>query len=140
MNVKDLMTDDVTCVAPETTLQEAARHMRDLDVGSLPVCGNDRLGGMITDRDIAVRAVAEGRDAAKTKVQDVMSSGVVYCFEDDDAHHASELMQEKQIRRLPVLNRDKRLVGIVALADIARSTDEKESGETLERISEPAHT
>lgn len=138
MQVQDVMTGDVTCVTPETSLKEAAQKMRDLDVGSLPVCDNDRLSGMITDRDIAIRAVADSCDANSTKVREIMSEGIEYCFEDDDLDDASQLMKTKQIRRLPVLNHDKRLVGIIALADVARIADEEEVGETLEEISEPA--
>jgi CBS domain-containing protein len=134
------MTGDVTCVSPETTLQQAAQKMRDLDVGSLPVCDNDRLVGMITDRDIAIRAVADGRDPNEMRAADIMSEGVEYCFQDDALEDASQIMREKQIRRLVVLDHDKRLTGILSLGDIAVSArDEEEVGETLEEISEPAH-
>src|SRR5437868_13879368 len=112
MLIKDIMTRHVECVSPENTVQDAARKMRDLDVGPLPVCDNDRLAGLLTDRDITVRATAEGKIPARTKVRDVMTPEVVYCFEDDDVAEAARLMDEKQIRRLLVLNRDKRLVGI----------------------------
>jgi CBS domain-containing protein len=133
------MTGDVTCVGPETTLRQAAQKMRDLDVGSLPVCDNDRLVGMVTDRDIAIRAVADGRDPNEVRAADVMSEGVEYCYQDDDLGHAAQIMREKQIRRLVVLNHDKRLIGILSLGDIAVTGDEEEVGETLEEISEPAH-
>ena len=114
--------------------------MRDLDVGPLPVCGDDdRLAGMVTDRDIAVRAVAEGWDPTAKRVRDVMSEEVVYCFEDQAVEDAARLMRENQIRRLVVLNRDKRLVGIVSLGDLAVETgDEELAGRTLEEVSEPA--
>ncbi len=138
MRVSEVMTRGVECVAPDTTLQEAARKMRDLDVGPLPICDKDRLAGILTDRDIAVRAVAEGRDPKTTKVRDVMTEGVDYCFEDDDAASAARQMRDKQIRRLVVLNRDKRMVGIVSLGDLAVKTgDERLSGKTLEHVSEP---
>ena len=139
MQVSKVMTRDAECVRPDTTLQEAARKMRDLDVGPLPVCGdNDRLVGMITDRDITVRAVAEARDPRTTTVQDVMTPDVVYCFEDQDVQEAARLMRENQVRRLVVLNRDKRLVGIVSLGDLAVETgDEKLAGRTLEHVSLP---
>jgi CBS domain-containing protein len=105
----------------------------------LPVCDRDRLVGMLTDRDIAVRAVAEGYDPWTDHVKDAMTPDIVYCFEDQDVKEAAQLMKEKQIRRLVVLNRDKRLVGIVSLGDLAVDTgDEKLAGETLEQISEPA--
>jgi CBS domain-containing protein len=133
------MTSDVTCVRPDANLRDAAQKMRDLDVGSLPVCDNDRLVGMITDRDIAIRAVADGCEPEETRVHQVMSEGVSYCFEDDDLEDAERIMKDKQIRRLVVLNHDKRLTGILALGDIAVCGDEESVGETLEEISEPAH-
>ena len=139
MQLRDIMTTDVECVSPETTLREAAEKMRQLDVGPLPVCDNDRLIGMITDRDIVVRAIAEGHDPRTTTVRQTMTEGVDFCFEDDDVSAAAGKMQDKQIRRLAVLNSDKRLVGIVSLGDLAvRTGDDEQSGETLEEISEPA--
>jgi CBS domain-containing protein len=106
--------------------------------GPLPVCDNDRLAGLITDRDIAVRAVAEGCDPRTTTVKDVMTPDVVYCFEDQDVQEAAQLMREHQVRRLVVLNRDKRLVGIVSLGDLAVETgDEKLAAKTLEHVSLP---
>jgi CBS domain-containing protein len=139
MRVKDVMTHGAECVCPTNSLQEAAQKMKNLDVGPLPVCGdNDRLVGMLTDRDITVRAVAEGRDPRATTVQDVMTPDVVYCFEDQDVQDAARLMKEHQVRRLVVLNRDKRLVGIVSLGDLAVETgDEKLAGKTLEEVSLP---
>jgi CBS domain-containing protein len=141
MQVKDAMTRGAECVRPDTTVQEAARKMRDMDIGPLPVCGeNDRLLGMLTDRDITVRSVADGRDPTRTPVRDVMTEGVSYCYEDEDLTEAARQMGEKQIRRLVVLNRDKQLVGIVSLGDMAVSTggDRKVSGKTLEAVSEPS--
>jgi CBS domain-containing protein len=138
MQVKEVMTRGVECVPPDSTLQEAARKMRDLDVGPLPVCDHDRLAGMLTDRDIVVRAIAEGRDPKTTKVRDAMTEGIDYCFEDDDVATAAQQMREKQIRRLVVLNRDKRLVGIVSLGDLAVETGDAEvAGRTLEEVSQP---
>jgi CBS domain-containing protein len=139
MQIKDIMTPNVECVRPDDTLQEAACKMRDLDVGPLPVCGdNDRLAGMITDRDITVRAVAEGKDPRSTKVREAMTEEIVSCFEDEDVQEAARTMQERQIRRLVVLNRDKRLVGIVSLGDLAtQSGDKSKSGEVLRDVSEP---
>jgi CBS domain-containing protein len=139
MQVKEVMTRGVECVPPDCTLQEAAQKMKALDVGPLPICDNDRLAGMLTDRDITVRAVAEGLDPRTTRVRDVMTPEVVWCFDDQDVEEAARLMKEKQIRRLLVLNRDKRLVGIVSLGDLAVETgDEQLAGETLEKVSEPA--
>jgi len=140
MQVHEVMTPGAECTHPKATLQDAARMMRDLDVGALPVCGdNDRLVGMITDRDIVVRALAEGQDPKKSRVQDVMSPDILYCFEDQSLGEAADLMKDHQVRRLVVLNRDKRLVGIVSLGDLAaKSRDKGLSGETLEHVSEPA--
>jgi CBS domain-containing protein len=119
MQLKEVMTTNVQLTDPTAKLKEAAISMRDGDFGLLPVGANDRLVGTITDRDIAVRAVAEGKDPNTTTVGDVMSGGIHYCFEDQEVEEAARLMSEAQVRRLPVLNRDKRLVGIVALADLA---------------------
>jgi CBS domain-containing protein len=140
MQVKEVMTRGVECTRPSATLQEAARKMRELDVGPLPVCGdNDRLVGMLTDRDITVRAVAEGQDPKTARVQDILTPNILYVFEDQDVTEAARLMKENQIRRLVVLNRDKRLVGIVSLGDLAVDTgDEELAGSTLEAVSEPA--
>jgi CBS domain-containing protein len=133
-----VMTRDVECVRPDATVQEAASRMKDLEVGPLPVCENDRLVGMLTDRDITVRATAEGWDPWTTHVREVMTGDVVYCFDDQDISEAAELMKQHQVRRLVVLNRDKRLVGIVSLGDLAVETgDDQLTGHTLEAVSEP---
>jgi CBS domain-containing protein len=138
MLIRDVMTRGAECVGPDATLQEAARKMKGLDVGPLPVCDNDRIAGMVTDRDIVVRGIAEGKDPKRAHVRDIMTQGIQWCFEDDDVEKAAHLMQEKQIRRLIVLNRDKRMVGIVSLGDLASQThDQQTSGKTLEKISEP---
>src|SRR5688572_17972727 len=140
MKVHELMTTGVECLKPNDTIEHAAQRMRDLDVGSLPVCGpSDKLVGMVTDRDITIRATSCACDPAETIVSDVMTPEVVYCFEDQTADEAAKIMEDKQIRRLIVLNRDKRLVGIVSLGDLAvRNADDRLSGEALERVSEPA--
>lgn len=138
MQVRDIMTRGAECARPTDALREAAQKMKTLDVGSLPVCDNDRLVGMITDRDITVRATAEALPPSLGQVQDVMTREVVFCFEDQDVQEAAQLMKENQIRRLVVLNRDKRLVGIVSLGDLAVETgDEHLAGQTLEVVSEP---
>ncbi|HEY8668436.1 MAG TPA: CBS domain-containing protein [Tepidisphaeraceae bacterium] len=139
MLLKDVMTRGVAEVPPGATLKEAAEKMRSLDVGALPVCTGEKLIGMLTDRDIAVRAVAEGCDPSRTMVSDAMTPDVTYCFEDDDVDEAARIMEEKQIRRLLVLDRNKHAVGIVSLGDIATHTrDRSLSGEVLERVSEHA--
>lgn len=138
MKVSDIMTPEVETVAPEAALQDAAGCMREIDVGVLPVCDGERLVGMLTDRDIILRAVAEGRDPRTTRVRDVMTDEVRYAFDDQDVEEAVHLMNEHQIRRLPVLNRQKRLIGIVSLGDVAVRTDDEElSGQALEGVSEP---
>jgi CBS domain-containing protein len=122
MNVRECMSHDVRTTSPQATIQEAARLMKAADAGAVPVGENDRLVGMITDRDIAVRAVAEGR-SFDTPVRDVMTAEIEYVFDDEDLDDVSMKMGDLKVRRLPVLNRDKRLVGIISLGDIAKSDD-----------------
>jgi CBS domain-containing protein len=136
MKVKDAMTRNVRIADPDQTIQDVARIMSELDSGVLPVGENDRLVGMITDRDIAVRAVAEGR-GPETAVREVMTPDVRYCFEDEDTEHVARNMADQQVRRLPVVNRDKRLVGIVSLGDLAISEGPRPAGEALSGISRP---
>jgi len=141
MQVHEAMTRGVECVRPDDTLQDVAQRMKDLGVGALPVCENDRLVGIITDRDITVRATAEGEDPWTGRVHEFMTRGITYCFEDQDIIEGARLMKQNQLRRLVVLNRAKRLVGIVSLGDLAVETgDEPLTGEALEAISEPVHT
>ncbi len=138
MQIRDIMTRQVELVNPDTPLQDAARMMRDANIGFLPVGDNDRLVGTLTDRDIAIRAVAEGKDVKNAKVADAMSPQLAYAFDDQDSSEAAQIMAEKQIRRLPVLNRDKRLVGVVALGDLATKTgDDDVVGQTVQDVSEP---
>ena len=139
MNIQDVMTADVSFAAPDTSILEIARKMRDADIGSLPVVENDRLVGMVTDRDIVVRVVAEGGDVGTKTARDAMSPGVLYCFSDDSIEAVLENMGDQQIRRLPVVNRDKRLVGVVSLGDLALSGKRKAAGEVLQEISQPTH-
>jgi CBS domain-containing protein len=136
MRVNEAMTRDVSIVSPEQTIQEAARQMAHLDAGVLPVGKNDRLVGMITDRDIAVRAVAGGKPPS-AKVEEIMSKEVMYCYDDEDIEEVAANMAEAKLRRLPVLDRQKRLVGIVSLGDIALAEGPDCSGEALCAISEP---
>jgi CBS domain-containing protein len=137
MQVQKIMTPNVHIADPNMTIRDAARAMRADNVGALPVGENDRLVGMVTDRDIVVRAVAEERPAGNTTVRQVMSEGICYCFEDDDVEDAAQVMAKHQVRRLPVLNRNKRLVGVIALADLGRSEDEAAQG-ALKDISQPS--
>jgi predicted transcriptional regulator len=126
--------------SPDDSLQEAAHKMKELDIGPLPVYDSEQLAGMLTDRDIVVRCIAEGRDPRSTKVREAMTEGVFYCFEDEDVQDAACLMKEKQIRRLVVLNRDRRLVGVVSLGDLAVDAGgvSKVAGKTLEAVSQPS--
>lgn len=138
MQVRECMTTDVKIIDPDTTLREAARLMGEQDTGFLPVGENDRLVGSLTDRDIAIRAVGQGKDCNSAKVREAMSEHIVYCFDDQDTSEAANLMGEKQIRRLAVLNHDKRLVGVVSLGDIAgRAHDEDAAEQALEEVSRP---
>jgi CBS domain-containing protein len=139
MLIKDVMTRHVECVSPEDTLQAAARKMRDLDVGPMPVCGPDgKLAGMVTDRDITVRATAEGKDPKACKVREAMTPDAVYVYEDQDTGEAVRQMKERQIRRVLVLNRDKKLSGIVSLGDLSVDADRRQAGDVLKDVSEPA--
>ena len=139
MQLKEIMTREVEAVRPDETVKEAAQLMKTLEVGMLPVSTGDRLVGMLTDRDITVRVVAEGYDPATTQVCSVMTPESVSCFEDQDVTEAARAMEERQIRRLPVLNRKKQLVGIIALDDLATRTGYPElAGEVLEHVAEPA--
>ncbi|ODR93223.1 CBS domain-containing protein [Sinorhizobium alkalisoli] len=135
MRVADVMTKNVHVVNPDDTVAAVARHMADNDIGFLPVGDHDRLVGMITDRDIVVRCVADGRDG-NTRVSDVMTTDVKYCFDDEELSDVAHNMGDQQVRRLPVVNRAKRLVGVVSLADAARS-DPSVAGVGLQGVTEP---
>jgi len=136
MKVSEAMTRDVRVANPDDTLRKAARTMASLDAGALPVGENDQLVGMITDRDIAIRGVANGK-GPKAKVREVMTKDVKYCFDDQEMEEVTRNMADIQVRRLPVLNREKRLVGILSLGDIAISRDGKTAGDALSGISRP---
>lgn len=136
MKVSEVMTRDVKLVAPTESICDAAKMMAECDAGALPVGENDRLVGVITDRDIAIRAVGENK-GPQTPVRDVMTPQVLYCFEDETLEHVAENMGEQQVRRLPVLNREKRLVGIVSIADVSRSTRPNTAGKSVAAISQP---
>ncbi len=134
--IKDVMTSGVETVSPGTTLREAAQKMRDLNVGPLPVCDGQKLAGIITDRDIVVRGIAMGHDPNTSKVSDVLTPDVEYCYEDDSIEKAAKYMGEKQIRRLMVVDTNKNLVGIISLGDISQEVSGRKAGEALEEISE----
>ena len=138
MKVKDIMSTQVESVRPDASIQEAAQKMRSLDVGALPVLDGQDLKGMVTDRDITIRATAEGRDPKTTTVREVLSPELVSISEDQALEDAARLMQEKQVRRLPVLSADQRLVGIVALADVAAEGGKKEVTRTVQEVSKPS--
>ena len=137
MKISDVMTPDVRIAHPDQTVEQAARLMAELDAGVLPVGDDERLMGMITDRDIAVRCVANGK-GPDTKVRVIMSEEVKYCFADQDIEEVAANMADIQVRRLPVVDRDKRLVGIISLGDIATSAGGREAGEALAGISMPS--
>jgi CBS domain-containing protein len=136
MKVSEVMTRDVQLIEPTQSIRDAARLMAELDAGIMPVREGDRLVGMITDRDITVRAVAQGR-GPDTPVREVMTDDVKYCYEDDDTEDVARNMADIQVRRLPVLTRDKRLVGIISLGDMAMSDGSGRVGEAVTGISQP---
>ncbi len=137
--VKEIMTSNVGVISPEMTAEDASVKMKHLNVGSLPVCDEEGLIGMLTDRDLVVRVMAARRDPQAVRVGEAMTRELIYCFEEDDEQKAATIMSERQIRRLPVLAKDKRLVGIVTLGDLAvHSTHQVAAGEALEQVSQPA--
>ena len=138
MKIGDIMTRDVRTIVRNSTVEQAARMMKDLNVGSIPVTENENVIGIITDRDVVLRNVADGRTAADTRVEEVMSKTVVTATPDMDVHRAADLMAQKQIRRLPVVENN-RMVGIVSIGDLAvRNIYENEAGEALSSISKPS--
>jgi CBS domain-containing protein len=136
MRINEIMSREVEVARPQDTIQDVARKMREVDTGVIPVCEGDQVRGMVTDRDIVIRAVSEAR-SFETPVSDVMTPDVEYCYEDDDIAAAADKMAELQVRRLIVLDHDQRLVGIVSLGDIAQQGKDKTTGQALEEISEP---
>ena len=134
--IKDVMTRDVECARPDMTLPEAAERMKTLNIGSLPVCEGRKVTGIVTDRDLAIRGIAEGRDVRQTRVADVMSRDVVSVAEGDALETAQKLMHDRQIRRLPVLNAAGELVGYLAMAKIAGAADSEQAGRVLKGASQ----
>jgi CBS domain-containing protein len=139
LQVKDVMTPQAEVISPDATTEEAASLMKTLDIGVLPVCDEEGLVGVLTDRDLVVRVMAATRDPKAVLVGEAMTPSVVYCFEDDDVEHAAAVMAGQQIRRLPVLDRNRKLVGIVSVGDIAVHTqDHQLTGRVLEDVSQPS--
>lgn len=141
MKLGEIMTREVEIVQPDDSLQLAARKMRDRDIGFLPVCDGTTLIGVLSDRDLTIRALAEGMDGAVMLSRDLMTTPAIYCFDDQDVSEAARIMEEKQIRRLVVLSRgDERLVGVISLGDLARKESADLSGSVLQKVSEPSES
>ena len=132
--VRDIMSRDVHVVNPDDSVQDAAKQMRSHDVGFLPVCDGQRLVGTLTDRDIAIHVVAEGKDPRKTKVKDLAQHGVTWCYEDQSPDDAANMMKDKEVRRIMVIDRNsKQLVGVVSVGDLATKDSSKSSGSVMEK-------
>ena len=134
MKVKDAMHKGVEWVGPDTPVSEVAKRMRDKDIGAIPVGENDRLVGMVTDRDIACRAVANGKDLSKTSARDVMTKGIGYCRDSEELDDALRIMEQRKLRRLPVINDRKRMVGMLSLGDVAHSATHELTGEVVSAV------
>ena len=137
MTIRDVMTTEVKLVHPDTKIAEAASVMRDFDIGSLPVVDEGEPMGMLTDRDIAIRVVAEGKDPKEVSVREALSEGLTYAYDDQSLEEAAKLMKEKQLRRLAIFDRDKNLVGVVSMGDVAVKGDTQMAGKVTEEVSKP---
>ncbi|MGB8981106.1 MAG: CBS domain-containing protein [Anaerolineales bacterium] len=138
MKLNEIMTREVVILQPDDSLQSAAKKMRDHDIGFLPVCDGETLLGVLSDRDITIRALADGMDVNIMLGRDLMTAPAIYCFEDQDVSEAARIMEENQIRRLVVVSRDdKRLVGVISLGDLARNGTAQLSGKVLRKVSRP---
>ena len=137
VRVTNLMTPQAEVISPDATAEDAASVMKTLDIGVLPVCDEEGLVGILTDRDLVVRVLAAKRDPKAMLVGEAMTPSVVYCFEDDDVERAALVMAGQQIRRLPVLDRNRKLVGIISIGDIAAQGQSQLGGEVLEEVSQP---
>lgn len=138
MKLSEIMTRDVVVIQPDDSLQAAAKKMRDRNIGFLPVCDGEDLLGVLSDRDLTIRALADGMDGAVMLSRDLMTTPAIYCFDDQDVSEAGQIMAENQIRRLVVLSRDdKRLVGVISLGDLARNETTDRSGQVLQKVSQP---
>lgn len=136
MKVKEAMHKGVECVEPDILVSVVATKMRDLDVGAIPVCEKDRLVGMITDRDITCRVVADGSDLSKITARDVMTKKVIYCRDTEELNDAIRIMEDKQIRRMPAIGEDKRMVGMLSLGDVSHAASRELSGEVIRAVSD----
>lgn len=132
--IKDVMSPNFKWMAPDSPVAQVAQQMRDMDCGFMPLAENDKMIGMVTDRDITVRAIAEGKDPANTPARDIMTPKTYYCFDDQDVEEVCNNMGEIQVRRLPVVNRDKRLVGVVSMGDLAQAASRTNVGQTQQQI------
>ncbi len=135
MKVKDIMHKGVDCVSPDAAIDAIAKKMKELDIGAIPVAENGKLVGMVTDRDITIRCVAEGADMSKVRANDVMTRGVVYCRDNEDVEDAVRIMEGKQIRRLPVLDEAMQMVGMVSLGDVSHALPRDITGEVTKAVS-----
>ncbi len=135
MKVKSTMHKGVEWVSPDTPVKAVASMMAEHDIGAIPIGENDRLVGMVTDRDIAVRAVADGKDISALTARDIMTKGIVWCRDSDDMTHAANIMQTKQIRRLPVIDKNKRMVGILSLGDLSNAATERTAAAVTKAVS-----
>ena len=137
MKLREIMSDHVEVIHPDDSLQTAAEKMRDRDIGFLPVCDGDRLIGVLTDRDLITRALADGLESKAILGRDLVTSPAIYCFDDQSVEEAAKLMHDNQIRRLVVLSRDKQMVGVISLGDLAMTASDKLTGDVLQSVSEP---
>lgn len=137
--IKDVMTAEVVTLSPTAKATQAAEAMKSLNVGAIPICDGKRLLGMVTDRDLVVRVMAEHRNPEMEIIRSIMTTDVDYCYEDQTVEEAAHVMQDRKVRRMPIINHDKELVGIVSLGDVAvKGTDRSTTAEALEHISQPA--
>ena len=135
MQAKEMMTRLVECISPEMSLRDMARVMKTLDIGFLPVCDNDRLKGTVTDRDIVLRVIAAGKDPQDCKARDIMTPEVLWCYENQSAEEIADYMSRKQVRRVLILDRNKRLAGVISIGDLAKR-EELKAGEAIGFIAE----
>jgi CBS domain-containing protein len=136
MKAKDLMTAPVECISPTTGIEGIAERMKTLDVGFLPVCENDRIVGTVTDRDIVLRVIANAKNPKELQARDIMTPAAFWCFEDQPAEEVADYMAGREIRRVLVLDSDKRLAGVISIGDLAKRGDQQQAGETIGSIAE----